>query len=235
MQNHLFSVNINKPLLALVLGSILAAQTATSQDTASAPASPPAKAAPDQPSFDLSFPGGSPQELVTAIVNASGRPLNALIPEDATEVRIPPMKFKVVTVPEIFAALRNASRATEIVNGNSFQTYYGFQTESHSPDGIWYFQHLHPPAQPEFCRFYQLSEDLERYSIQDITTAIQTGWKMLGVKNTPTLKFHPETKLLIAVGPLEQLKTIEDALRALRTAPPVARSAEKKDGTAGKQ
>lgn len=227
---------MKKPLLALVLGSILAGQNIIAQNAGGAPGpAPTAQAGAEQPSFDLNFAGGGPQDLVAAIEKASGHPLNALIPEDSTGVRIPPMKLKTVTVPEVFAALRNASRTTEIVNGTQFQTYYGFQTESHSPDPIWYFQSVRPTPQPEFCRFYQLSEDLERYSIQDITTAIQTGWKMLGVKTPPTLKFHPETKLLIAVGPLEQLKTIEDALRALRTAPPVVKSAEKKDGTNGKQ
>jgi hypothetical protein len=37
-----------------------------------------------------------------------------------------------------------------------------------------------------------------RQMFEDITTAIQTGWAMLGVKPAPRLKSHQETKLLIA-------------------------------------
>jgi hypothetical protein len=38
---------------------------------------------------------------------------------------------------------------------------------------------------------------------------------MLGVSPTPELKFHPETKLLIAVGQPENLQTITSVLNAL--------------------
>jgi hypothetical protein len=53
---------------------------------------------------------------------------------------------------------------------------------------------------------------------------------MLGVKSTPQLKFHPETKLLIAVGPVDQLRTINDVLQELKSAP----SSPKKDAAPAK-
>ena len=55
--------------------------------------------------------------------------------------------------------------------------------------------------------------------MDDITTAIQTGWKMLGDKDTPTISFHKDTKLLIAVGEPGKLETIDAVLRALQPAP----------------
>jgi hypothetical protein len=56
---------------------------------------------------------------------------------------------------------------------------------------------------------------LETYKVEDITTAVQTGWKMLGDPSPPTLNFHKDTKLLIAVGELERLKLIDSVLAEL--------------------
>jgi hypothetical protein len=55
--------------------------------------------------------------------------------------------------------------------------------------------------------------------VDDITTAIQTGWKMMGDKETPEISFHKETKLLIAVGEPDQLGVIDDVLKALQPPP----------------
>ena len=37
----------------------------------------------------------------------------------------------------------------------------------------------------------------------------------MGVKTEPTLKFHPETKLLVAVGRREDLALIDEALAGM--------------------
>jgi len=52
-------------------------------------------------------------------------------------------------------------------------------------------------------------------TVDDITTAIQTGWKMLGDEEAPTINFHKDTKLLIAVGEPNKLETIDAVLNAL--------------------
>jgi hypothetical protein len=52
-------------------------------------------------------------------------------------------------------------------------------------------------------------------TVDDITTAIQTGWKMLGENDTPTISFHKDTKLLIAVGEPSKLEMINAVLGAL--------------------
>jgi len=69
--------------------------------------------------------------------------------------------------------------------------------------------------------------------VDDITTAIQTGWKMMGYReklagfvpgnnDAPTISFHPQTKLLIAVGDPAKLETIDAVLQALAAMPPAA-------------
>ncbi len=65
-------------------------------------------------------------------------------------------------------------------------------------------------------QFYPLAEYLDRgFSVDDITTAIQTGWKMAGETSPPELSYHKETKLLIAFGEPQKLDTIKQVLNVL--------------------
>ena len=113
-------------------------------------------------------------------------------------------------------------------------TSYGFRTKGQAtPESIWFFYvdapvppppSPTPPPPPEpqkICRFYQLAPYLGELKVEDITTALETAWKMLGEKSTPDLKFHKDTQLLIAVGPPEKLALIESVLAQLRPANPV--------------
>jgi len=72
--------------------------------------------------------------------------------------------------------------------------------------------------------------------VDDITTAIKTGWEMMGLSGAggfgggggsggggresaqPKISFHKDTKLLIAVGEPSKLETIDAVLKALQTA-----------------
>ena len=195
--------------------------------------------------FNLDFPGGTPAELVKAIEKAMGKPLNAIIPIEDADIQLPSLKMNDVTMPQLFAALEAASRKTVAVQngpsggmynptfgpgfGSSYSqmtTDYGFHT-SDSPatdSSIWYF-HAEKPSLPpvistapsqKICQYYSLSPYLDRgFTVDDITTAIQTGWKMSGVANPPELNYHKETKLLIAFGEPEKLRTINQVLETL--------------------
>jgi hypothetical protein len=193
--------------------------------------------------FNLDFPGGTPKELVAAIQKAMARPLNAIVPDEFADTRLPALKMTLVNVAQLFRALEAASRKEEAFQtgrgggfgggGRSFGGSYtisstacGFRTEGKpSDDSIWHFYvdkpglplASFPPEQPpKVCHFYSLAPYLDRgLSVDDITTAIQTGWKMLGDTSPPTISFHKETKLLIAVGEEDKLGTIDAALHAL--------------------
>jgi hypothetical protein len=189
--------------------------------------------------FSLDFRGGPPKQLVTAIEKAMGKPLNAIIPPEHADVPLPPLKMSNVDVRQLFQALELTSQKTETrtTGGfpNSYQQYrtsYGFRTQGQiSDESIWYFyveKPIVPPAEvrtpPEkICRYFSLAPYLERgQTVDDITTAIQTGWKMLGEEETPKISFHKETKLLIAVGEPAKLEIIDDVLKALKSAPATA-------------
>lgn len=90
---------------------------------------------------------------------------------------------------------------------------------------IWYFKADKPSIPPKvstekICQFFPLSTYLNRgFTVDDITTAIQTGWKMSGESSTPELSYHKETKLLIAFGEPAKLRTIQNVLDSLPNSP----------------
>jgi hypothetical protein len=178
----------------------------------------PAIAQPELTKFDLDFPGGTPGQLVAAIQKASGRPLNVIVdPEDANR-QLPPVKMSRVTVPELFGALSNACTRYRMVGGIYTQTALGFSTPQSrvSDDSIWIFRVQEQPIQSKESRFYLLTPYLDQgLTVDDITTAIQTAWKLRGITTAPVLNYHKETKLLIAVGYSGELGTISDVLTAL--------------------
>jgi hypothetical protein len=187
--------------------------------------------------FNLDFPGGTPAQLVKAIEKATGKPLNVIISDKDAAAQLPPLKLNNVNVSELFNALQSASMKVEsyVISSSyvgfpsSYQqatTYYGFKTDGTvTDDSIWYF-HVEQPSLPpvvsiqKVCRFYQLAPYLERgLTVDDITTAIQTGWKMMSDTSTPEISFHKETKLLMAVGEPDKLEVIDNVLRALQPLP----------------
>lgn len=162
--------------------------------------------------FNLDFPGGTPSQLIEAIEKATGKPLNAIVNREDADILIPPLKVNRVTVPQLFSALEVASH----------KTGFGFRTrDSLSDNAIWYIFSIKPPEFPtnettKVCQYYSLESYLYRgFTLDDITTAIQTGWKMMGATSAPELNYHKETKLLIACGEPAKLKTIDEVLRAL--------------------
>src|SRR3954462_8724108 len=88
----------------------------------SLPPPPPPVAGPntEEPTkFDLDFPGGTPKELVAAIQKALRRRLNAIVPEEFADVRLPALKMDHVSVGRLFEALAAASRKSEAVTTGS--------------------------------------------------------------------------------------------------------------------
>jgi hypothetical protein len=195
--------------------------------------------------FNLDFPGGTPADLVKAIELRIPKPLNVIIPMEDANLQLPPLKMNDVTTPQLFAALEAASRKTVSVQtgtfGNpysQFVTGYGFKTyDSPIADtSIWYFHAEKPSLPPEvspakICQFYSLDPYLNRgFTVDDITTAIQTGWEMAGLRTgAPKLNYHKETKLLIAYGEPDKLRTINQVLETLpQSSVPIATANEYK-------
>ena len=213
-----------KKLSYLILGLTLLTGARAFAQQPDKPETPAAAPARRLTKFDLDFSGGTPRELAVAIQKAMGRPLNVVVPVEYAAVKLPPLKMNGVDVAQLFRALQEAGQVVRTVpSGNSWQqiqSNVGFRTADGPPnqsdDTIWYFYVTGQAGLPKVSRFYLLTPYLEAgLTVDDITTAIQTGWKMRGDATPPTLNFHKETKLLIAVGDYGGLDTIDAVLKAL--------------------
>jgi hypothetical protein len=227
------SVRLAACLLALNLTPAFSQQPVPASEPRSSQG-PPSEAAAakanDLTQFNLDFPGGTPGELVRAIESAMRKPLNAIIDKEDEKVELPPLKMHDVRLPQLFAALEAASRKqVAILNPGSggysiHPSSYGFRSADHPSDNsVWTFsveKPLMPPVVPpqRVCQYYSLSPYLDHgFTVEDITTAIQTGWKMTGATPLPELNYHKETGLLIAYGEQDKLSTINEVLRTLPT------------------
>jgi len=160
--------------------------------------------------FDLDFRGGTPEELVAAIQKCMGKPVNALVPDEFVKTKLPALKLKNVNVAELFQALESASAKHEIVAVNAysfgeaaitkvirvFRAITGLKRlQTASDDTIWYFYVdkriglVHRRAR--FAASIPWASYLDRgMTVDDITTAVETGAKMLGETSGPSISFH---------------------------------------------
>ncbi len=74
-----------------------------------------------------------------------------------------------------------------------------------------------PKETRQLVKFFQLEPFLERFKIEDVVTAVKTGWELAGIKPLPTLRFHDETKLLAVSGDQYSLQLVEEVLSQLGT------------------
>jgi hypothetical protein len=188
-------------------------------------ASPPAKAtnAPQRPEWmrmNIDFAGGSPAELLAAIKKVSNQTPNVLIHPDAATVTIPAFKLRDVSSAQIFIAL-NALSEPPFTNG--------YWKAAPLPDGeIWTLTRPHAygpkidpttgfPVASKNCKILNLTLVLGDYSVDDVTTAMKGAWELLNSGETPVVKFHKDTKLLMIVGDDRQLNVANEVLRELTT------------------
>jgi hypothetical protein len=194
------------------------------QQSATSPTIPTQEAEPKLTRFNLDFPGGTPGELTAAIQKAMGRPVNVIIPTEHADFRLPALKMSGVTVPQLFRSLTLGGKFNQSwphPNGTiqQVQGSFGFDSPGvSSEETVWFFyvNNRVSSLSTKATRFHLLTPYLDAgLTVDDITTAIRTAWKMRGDAATPALSFHKETKLLIAVGETSQLSTVDDVLRAL--------------------
>jgi hypothetical protein len=232
---------MKKHLLLLLGLSLFSFHPALAEDS-SQTSTPASKEAQALPRFDLDFPGGPVGDLVKAIEKATGRPLNAIIPDNSTNSTQDAFSVHQVTVAQLFEAITAINKDTRRFPDGIIQSWSsGFRTEGvPNENSIWYYFDDKPgdPDLPDVCRFYELAPYLEAgFKVEDITTAIETGLEMTGVSPEDAancLKYHKETKLLIAKCNTDQMKMIDGALAELSKAAPKPALLKREDPPASK-
>jgi hypothetical protein len=153
------------------------------------------------------------------------------------------LRLEQVTVREFFellaaASQRPASAPSEGVDpltgalipaGNRAMIGYRFEPirTGNNPNPAWILRSdlpltrlveaASPPsdAPSPMTEYFALSRYLTKYQVEDIITAVRAGWEMRGLAQQPRLKFHEQTRLLIAVGQAQDLESIHQVLKQL--------------------
>jgi len=193
--------------------------------------------------FDLDFPGGTPGDLVDAIGHSMAKKINVVIADDGKSVRLPAVRVRNATVNDVFTAIAVATRrevavptsiAAGMRSGGPQTIQYQYRTVQSqfqpagnqiTDDTVWSFVTNEPDVTDAAARGNQPTRELRHFqlrdyisdslSVADITTAIRSGWEMLGIKNPPDLKFHQETGIMIAAGEPQLLDQIPMVLQQL--------------------
>lgn len=180
----------------------------------------------DEGRFDFDFPGGSAQELIVALSEASGQSINAMIPPAADAYTMPSLNYKNVTVAQVLGTLSlNEQRLIRTGRNHKNTVSLGYQWEEDR--GIWVMRAaIIPEEYPEYfmVKPYNISDLLGLHSIDDITTAIDSAWTLLNVSTENQLLFHPETNILIAKGKEDDLLVMEQVLESMKLNLPSTKS-----------
>ncbi|MEM7791329.1 MAG: SLBB domain-containing protein [Verrucomicrobiota bacterium] len=167
--------------------------------------------------FNLDFPGGSAQELIATISAASGNPVNAFIPEDADQFTMPPLKYYNITVTDVLASLRYRDRVFN--DKGSYDVGYEWSFRNN----IWV---LNVETVPDFppqdlvsykVKPFSVASLMEVYTIDAITTTIDSAWKLNGASEQNEIMFHPETKILLVKCSHEDMTVMEEVLKTLES------------------
>ena len=173
--------------------------------------------------FDLSFAGGTTNELIEAMKKAgekefrNGIVVNVLIPPELKDIKVPPMQLRSVNPKAVFEALNLVWRDT-FQWTRSIPPGWAAGAYSATSVDIWILSRK--PDQRKTQAFY-VGNLLQKFKIDDITTAVRTTWQFAGKNDKttdPELKYHQDTQLLIALADDAQLKTALEVLSQLKLA-----------------
>jgi hypothetical protein len=179
--------------------------------------------------MDIDFPGGDPKKLLEAIEHASSEKPNVIIHPDAARINIPAFSLRDVTAGQVFTALNLLNQAGDaptwqpVINedGEIWTLMPSLQRQPQVIDPntglpVNQGQPAKPPrSQNRQCRVFNLTPVLDDYTVEDVTTAVKGAWELMNVQEEPAIKYHKDTKLLIAFGEPSELALINQVISEL--------------------
>jgi hypothetical protein len=170
--------------------------------------------------IDLSFPGGTAAEYVAALRKTSA-PVNVVVLNDISPVRVPPMTLKRV---EIAAAVSLLDGMPDVVDAPTIylEVNQPAAAEGASTD-VFTIQararSMRRAARGEAQTMVVSVRDLleEHVKVDDLLTAVETALEQLRSEYQPAdVKFHEATGLLICRGQPGQTNAIEQVIAQLQ-------------------
>jgi hypothetical protein len=157
--------------------------------------------------LDFEFGGGSVREFIEQFNAVASVPLNVVVPVGAEQVTVPEMQLRGVTGEDVTAVLNAVGEQNEGVRFQLMRT----------TDSTWVLATENRDEDASQVAFHPVGNLLESTSIEDLSATIATAWEMLGLPGSALehIKFHEDTRLLIATGSPEVLGLVESAIAAL--------------------
>ena len=176
-----------------------------------------AQSQPANPLIDVRFPGGTATKYIEAIRNAAGD-INVLIAQDVVKIQMPPVTLSKVSV----AAALNLLDGKELRTPNQIVRVKVHTMPRHSPNERETFQvrvdvrrdRERVPGAYVWSVSSLLDHDI---SSQALLSAVEMALDVIGSDTQLDVRFHEDTGLLIAMGDLGQMETIDGVLDQLQT------------------
>lgn len=210
-----------------LMSASLAQPTPTATPSPSRAVSSANASRPETKRMDIDFPGGDPKKLLDAIDKASNPRPNVIIHPEAAHVNIPAFSLRDVTPGQVFTALNTLNQTGDAPFWQAVVNQDGeIWTLMPSPrpaqlidpsTGLPIGQGQPKPArsQSRQCRVFNLTPVLDDYTVEDVTTAVKGAWELMEVREEPAIKYHKDTKLLIAFGEPNELALINQVISEL--------------------
>ena len=181
------------------------------------------------------FHGGTAAEFAEMLKKQLNPPPNIIIAPKLRDTVIPEFELKNVTLADLFQALNNLSEDKSVqwqLSGSTEPIWVlnpaqGANTPGMQPTGGGFglpgsmvdpfTGQAIPMNNGRICQILPLGKFLGEYKVEDITTAVKTAWSMMGDDAGAQLKYHTDTKLLIAVGTPGQLSILSQVLSSLES------------------
>jgi hypothetical protein len=192
------------------------------------PGQPAPATRPEPVRMKIDFKGGTPEELIDTMKNASGTKPNVIIHQDASRTLLPAFSLRDVTASQVFTALNMIGESGDSPVWQPAQTQDGdiwtLMPQRRQPmaiDPVTGLPNAHVAGVPrQFspmrqARVFNLTPVLDDYSVEDVTTAMKGAWELMNSAEDPAVKYHKDTKLLIVVGDPNQLSVVSEVISQL--------------------
>ncbi len=170
----------------------------------------------ENPLIDVRFPGGTATKYIEAIRKAAGD-INVLVAPDAVKIQMPPVSLSNVSVAAALYLLDGKEQRTpnQIVRAKvDIMPTYGFAERATFQIRVDVRKDRERvPGAYVWSVSALLDHDI---SSQALLSAVEMALDVIGSDTKLDVRFHEDTGLLIAMGDLGQMETIDGVLDQLQ-------------------
>ena len=157
--------------------------------------------------FNVAFDGGSLQELCFLIQEQNDRSANIVLADEIKDATVPPLQLQEVTMHSLAETLHALNPRIFMTLTNQIITLHGRRDTEEEYVIIYNIQQLVDQEDKALC-----------YSLEDIATTIETAWNMYKNRQSPEMKIHEGTFLMIVQGTRAEQQIVEGVLGRLTKA-----------------